>query len=143
MARPVPYVPQMESSECGAACVTMILAWYGCHAPLAEVREACNVSRDGTSALDLVKGCEQYAVDTDSYVVEVGDLHEVDTPAILHWELNHFVVLDTMERWGARIVDPVAGSRDVSRDELRRAFTGVVLVPSPRADFAQRKKRRR
>lgn len=142
-ARAVPFVPQMEASECGAACLAMVLAAYGCHVPLAEVRAACNVSRDGATALDLVRGGERFALETNAYKIDVGELDEVGTPAILHWELNHFVVLTTLDRGGgAHIVDPAAGPRFVPADELRRAFTGIALVPVPRGGFVARKRRR-
>jgi ABC-type bacteriocin/lantibiotic exporter with double-glycine peptidase domain len=138
--RRVPFVAQMEATECGAASLGMVLAHHGCHVPLAELRLACGVSRDGTSALDLVKAGKAYGLETKAFKTEPTGLFAVAKPAILHWELNHFVVLESIDARGADLVDPAVGRRRVSQDELSRAFTGVVLCPRPIAAFARRKK---
>lgn len=138
--RRVPFVPQMEATECGAASLGMILAYHQCHVPLAELREACGVSRDGTSALDLVKAGRNYGLETKAFKTEPAGLRDVAKPAILHWELNHFVVLESIDRGGADLVDPAVGRRRITTEELSRGFTGVVLAPVPTPQFQRRKK---
>ncbi len=130
----------MEATECGAASLGMVLAHHGCNIPLAELRTACGVSRDGTSALDLVKAGKTYGLETKAFKSEINGLFDVATPAILHWELNHFVVLESIDKRGADLVDPAVGRRRVSTEELSRAFTGVVLCPKPAAGFKKVKK---
>lgn len=138
--RKVPFIAQMEATECGAASLGMVLARFGCHVPLAELREACGVSRDGTSALDLVKAGKRYGLETKAFKTELAGLAAVKKPAILHWELNHFLVLEAIDGSGADLVDPAVGRRRVSTEELSRAFTGVVLVPAPGPEFKKREK---
>lgn len=137
--RQVPFIAQMEATECGAASLGMVLAYYRCVVPLAELREACGVSRDGTSALDLVKAGKRYGLETKAFKTELAGLKKVVTPAILHWELNHFLVLEKIDRSGADLVDPAAGRRRVTTEELSRSFTGVVLCPQPTKEFQHRK----
>ena len=142
--RRVPYVPQMEETECGAACLAMVLAYHGCHAPLALLRDACNVTRDGTTALELVNAAESFGMDPGAFSIDADAFGDVTAPAILHWEMNHFVVFERLRRDGSiAIVDPAAGRRIVAPAELRRAFTGVVLEMSPSERFAPRRKERR
>lgn len=138
--RRVPFIAQMEATECGAASLGMVLAHYNCHVPLAELREACGVSRDGTSALDIVKAGKVYGLETKAFKGDVPALAEVGKPAILHWELNHFLVLERFDSKGADLVDPAVGRRRVTTEELSRAFTGVVMCPKPGPEFKKREK---
>jgi ATP-binding cassette subfamily C protein len=86
-------VAQLESAECGVACLTMVLSYYGCWAPLAELRQVCGTSRDGNSALTLVQGARAFGMKARGMKLPLDQLHTLQRPAILHWELNHFVVL--------------------------------------------------
>lgn len=134
----VPFIPQMEVAECGAASLAMVLAYHGHHAPLAEVREACAVSRDGTNAFDIVDAAQRYGLDTDAVRASADDLHLLSTPAILHWQGRHFVVLERVTRKGALIVDPGSGPAPLSRRELAEAFSGIALMFAPGAEFRRR-----
>lgn len=133
----------MEMTECGAASLGMVLAYHECEVPLAELRSACAVSRDGASALDIVKAAAKYGLETNALKAELDNLGEVQLPAVIHWEFNHFLVLERLQRDGADIVDPARGRRRVSLRELGRAFTGVVLELSPGATFKKRRRSRR
>ena len=126
--RSVPYIAQMEMAECGAAALAMVLAYHGKHLPLAEVRRACGISRDGAGAYAIARAAQQYGLVVEASRLEVGHLRETPTPAILHWEFNHFVVLERAGRRGAVIVDPRDGRRHVSNEQLQRSFTGVALT---------------
>jgi len=131
--RHVPFVPQMEATECGAACVAMVLAYHGHHAALAEVREACGVSRDGADALSMVRAARAYGLDAAGVKVELDQLRDLPLPAILHWDFDHFVVLEGVTSRQMTIVDPTFGRRHLPLAEAGRRFTGValVLLPTP------------
>jgi len=127
----VPYIPQMQVAECGAACVAMVLAHHGHHAPLAEVRIACGVSRDGANALALVRAARRYGLEARGAKLGVDKLGALPLPAVLHWDFNHFVVLERVTGRYAVLVDPAAGRRKIPLAEVGRHFTGVALLFAP------------
>src|SRR5690349_13704119 len=92
--RSVRHIPQVEATDCGAASLAMILDYHGASLPLAEVRQACMVGRGGVNAARIVEVAEQLGLEAQGVRVEVNDLHDLPLPAILHWEFNHFVVLE-------------------------------------------------
>jgi ABC-type bacteriocin/lantibiotic exporter with double-glycine peptidase domain len=126
--RRVRYIPQLEVVECGAASLAMVLDYHGASVPLVEVREACGIGRDGVNAARIVKAAEQLGLDAQGFRTELDGLHDLPCPAILHWEFNHFVVLERVRRRGAVIVDPACGRRVIDQRELGRAFTGIALA---------------
>lgn len=135
----VPEIMQMEKVECGAASLSMILAYYHCWIPLEELRGECGVSRDGATAGNLLKAARGYGLIAKAYQCEIKDLiKETQFPCILHWELCHFVVLCGFRRGKAIINDPDKGRVAVTMEELDRAFTGICLCFSPGEDFTPR-----
>lgn len=136
--RRVPFIPQMEINECGAACLAMVLAHHGHHGSLAEVRQACGVSRDGATALALIRAARQYGLESEGAQVEPSDLHGLPLPAILHWDFAHFVVLERASATRFDVVDPATGPRRIGAEELARHFTGVVLCFAPGDSFRRR-----
>lgn len=125
---------QMEVAECGAACLGMVLGSHGHHAPLAELREACAVTRDGAHAHNILRAGRAYGLSAGaSKVQQLSQLNLLPLPAVLHWDFNHFVVLERVGRSELTIVDPGAGRRKVSMAEVGQRFTGIVLwfVPGP------------
>jgi ABC-type bacteriocin/lantibiotic exporter with double-glycine peptidase domain len=96
------------------------------------------VSRDGTSALDLVRAAVRYGLDASGVKADLEDLSRLPLPAILHWGFTHFVVLERVTRNGAVIVDPALGRRAVSHVELSKQFTGVAVVTRTTAAFRKR-----
>ncbi|HEU4407502.1 MAG TPA: cysteine peptidase family C39 domain-containing protein [Polyangiaceae bacterium] len=136
--RRTPFVAQMEETECGAASLAMVLGHFGHHASLAELREACGVSRDGASAAALVRAARERGLEAAAHRVEPEDLSEGPFPAILHWEFNHFVVLTEVSRRGLHLLDPAVGPRVVSPARADEAFTGVRLTFSPGPGFRRR-----
>ena len=135
-------MPQMEATECGAACLAMVLAYHGHHAPLPEVRQACGVSRDGASALALVRAAGRYGLEAAGVKAGLEDLPGLPCPAILHWGFDHFLVLERAGRGSAVVVDPALGRRKAGWRELDRDFTGAALVFEPGPDFRPRPGRR-
>ncbi|WP_443071561.1 NHLP family bacteriocin export ABC transporter peptidase/permease/ATPase subunit [Streptomyces sp. WMMC940] len=134
-----PTVLQMEAVECGAAALAMVLAHYGRHVPLEELRIACGVSRDGSRASNILKAARGYGLRAKGMQMEPAALAGVRAPAILFWEFNHYVVYDgTGRRFGRRgvhINDPDKGRRFVSAEDFDTSFTGVVLVLEPGDGF--------
>lgn len=113
---------QMESVECGAASLTMILAHYGKWLPLEKVRAACGVSRNGSSAKDIVLAARKYGLEAEGYQVTPEALEGMQ-PAIIHWNFNHFVVFRGFKKGNACLNDPNAGPIEVPLDDFRKSFT--------------------
>ncbi|MBW8876400.1 MAG: peptidase domain-containing ABC transporter [Acidobacteria bacterium] len=134
--RRVPYVQQTTPSDCGAASLTMVLAYHGKHLRLDEVRKITGFGRDGADALALLSAGRIFGLRGRGVKVEeVDDLRFLPPGSILHWQFNHFLVFERMTRDGAEIVDPGGGRRKVSREELGRSFTGVALMFETGEDF--------
>ncbi|MFD9617447.1 NHLP family bacteriocin export ABC transporter peptidase/permease/ATPase subunit [Streptomyces virginiae] len=141
LPRPVrtPTVLQMEAVECGAAALAMVLGHHGRFVPLEELRIACGVSRDGSRAGNLLKAARGYGLTAKGMQMDLAALAEVNAPAILFWEFNHYVVYEgTTRRLGRRGVyvnNPAKGRRFVPMEEFDTSFTGVVLVFEPGDGF--------
>ncbi|NLY42847.1 MAG: NHLP family bacteriocin export ABC transporter peptidase/permease/ATPase subunit [Clostridiaceae bacterium] len=123
----VPVILQMEAVECGAASLAMILAYHGKYVPLEEVRVACGVSRDGSNAKNIAKAAMSYGLRVRAFRKDVESLKQMDFPVIIHWNFNHFVVLNGFTKKHAVLNDPESGVRKVSLEEFDSAFTGIVL----------------
>ena len=131
----VPQVMQMEVVECGAASLTMILAHYGKWLPLEEVRAACGVSRDGSSAKMILQAARNYGLDAKGFRMSPEAL-EGKQPAIIHWNFEHFVVFRGFDRKGrACINDPGIGPVKWPMEEFRKHYTGVCLTFEPTDRF--------
>ena len=127
-----PVVMQMEMLECGAACLTMILHYYGYYAPLEQVRLDCGVSRDGSNAKNILKAARHYGLQTSAYRMEPEALRDGGTfPCIIHWNFNHFVVCNGFKGDKVYINDPGRGSIKVSMEEFDESFTGICIIPTP------------
>lgn len=132
----IPLVHQTASTDCGAACLAMILRFHGRHVTLDEVREVTGFGRDGAGALSLLRAGRHFGLKVQGVRVEdVRDLNALPRGSILHWKFGHFLLLDRVARRGAEIIDPDFGRRRVDWDELDRAFTGVALCFEPWESF--------
>lgn len=140
--RQVPELMQMHTSECGAACLAMILNSYGYRTSVAEVRDRCQVGRDGLSALTLLTSAREYGLRGRALALAHHDLRFLTLPAIVHWEFHHFLVVERWSLRGVDILDPASGRRRLSLSEFDEGFTGVVLELEPGVHFRQRRRAR-
>lgn len=132
----VPVVMQMEALECGAACLTMVMAYYDKWVPLEQVREDCGVSRDGSKAGNIARAARTYGFTAKGYRFEPEQLKAMAVfPCIIHWEFNHFVVLCGFKRGKVYINDPARGDVVITEQEFDKAFTGVTVMITPGGDF--------
>ena len=132
----VPVVMQMEALECGAASLAMILAYYGKWIPLEQVRLDCGVSRDGSNARNVLRAARSYGLAAKGYRYEPEDLKKSGKfPCIIHWNFNHFVVLNGFRGDKAVLNDPAKGTYTVSMKAFDEAFTGICLFFEPGEDF--------
>ena len=138
--RRVPVVLQMNQSECGAACLAMILSYHGRSTTLDECRSTCGPGRDGLTAKALAVAARTFGLRVKAYTISLLELKRVQLPAIVHWNFNHFVVV---ERWTANhvyIVDPSGGRRRLTIEAFDEGFTGVTLSFEPGLQFRSRRK---
>lgn len=132
----VPVVMQLEALECGAACLAMILAYYGKWVPLEQVRIDCGVSRDGSNAKNILMAARNHGMNAGGYKMEPEALREKGTfPCIIHWNFNHFVVCCGFKGKYAYLNDPARGSVKVTMKEFDEAFTGICLMITPSENF--------
>ncbi len=132
----VPVVMQLEALECGAASLTMILAYYGKWVPLEQVRADCGVSRDGSNAKNVLKAARSYGLQAKGYRYEPEMLKEKGKfPCIIHWNFNHFVVLCGFKGDKVVLNDPAKGNYTVSMETFDQSFTGICLMFEPTEAF--------
>ncbi len=132
----VPVVMQLETLECGAASLCMVLAYYGKWIPLEQARADCGVSRDGAKALNILKAARSYGLNAQGYRYEPEDLRKNGRfPCIIHWNFNHFVVLDGFQGDKAYLNDPAKGVYSVTMEQFDKSFTGVCLLLEPGESF--------
>ena len=132
----VPVILQLETLECGAASLAMVMAYYNKWVPLEQLRVDCGVSRDGSNAKNLLLAARSYGMSAKGYRMEPQGLKENGRfPCIIHWNFNHFVVLDGFRRNRAVLNDPARGLVEVSMEEFDQAFTGVCILLEPAEGF--------
>jgi ABC-type bacteriocin/lantibiotic exporter with double-glycine peptidase domain len=129
---------QMGVTECGAACLAMILSYFGRKTQVVELSESCGVGRDGLTARTITKAARHYGLRVKAYTLEPAQFRHVPLPAIAHWNFSHFVVV---ERWSphlVEVVDPALGRRRLTIEEFDSGFTGVALTFEPGVQFERR-----
>ncbi len=132
----VPVVMQMEALECGAACLDMILAYYGRYVPLSQMRKDCGVSRDGSSAGKIKRAAENYGLKADAYMRPLALLQMGMTfPCMIFWDRNHFVVLNGIKKDTYYVNDPGKGLCKYSADEFAHHYSNVCMTFEPTENF--------
>ena len=130
-----PVLLQMHASECAAACLGIVLAYFGRWAPLTELREKCEVSRDGSSAASILRASRQYGLECNGLGLRADQLKQVELPLILFWQFSHFIVLEGFDSRYFYLNDPATGKRRVSEEEFIKGYSGVALRFKPGPDF--------
>ena len=133
--RRVPVMRQTSGTDCGAACLAMVLAYWGKQVSVEALRTSLGVSRDGSTALALVQAAGHHGLRGRGVRLEPEDLKQLPKGTILHWELSHFVVFDRVTKEGIVVNDPAYGRRVVSMDAFRKAFTGIAVLFEPTPEF--------
>lgn len=136
-----PTILQMEVTECGAASLCMVLAYHGRYIPLEQMRIETAVSRDGVNAGDMLKAAVRFGLECHGYRKETEELKKLDMPCVIHWNFNHFVVLEGFKGNSAFLNDPGIGRRKLTFEELDMGFTGVVLTFKKNNNFKREKKK--
>jgi ATP-binding cassette subfamily B protein RaxB len=126
---------QSEEAECGLACVAMIAEHHGHKVNLPGLRHLYPISLKGATLAELMRVASDLELAPRALRLEVEEMPKLQLPALLHWDLNHFVVLEALDKKNATIVDPAVGRRTLSLKEIGRHFTGVALELAPTSDF--------
>ncbi len=131
----LPMILQTEAAECGLACLAMVASHHGMQTDLQVLRQRFSLSLKGATMVDMVRMAGQMHLHARPLRAEMEHLDQLAVPCVLHWDLNHFVVLKEVRRGQAVIHDPARGMRRMPLAEVSRHFTGVVLELAPQADF--------
>lgn len=137
----VPYVEQLQQTECGLCCIAMLLRYYGSYETLNEIRDCLEVGRDGARISQLNNLLKTLGFSTHVYKTKIEGLSLVTLPAILFWKGDHFVVLEKITEKDAWVIDPAYGRKKLSRAEVEEQFSNYVLTAEPTASFAPAKKK--
>lgn len=140
--RHVPSVLQMEVTECGAASLGMVMAYYGLFRPIEELRIRLGVARDGATAKSIVQAARGYGMKTHALKREPEQLKDMQFPLIIHWRFYHFLVVEGYYPGGWYLNDPAMGPRTCDDHEFDESFTGVAMEITPGPDFQRAGKRR-
>lgn len=130
---------QTEAAECGLACLAMVAEAHGMAVGLPEMRRRFPLSLKGARLAQLIQVSQYLGFSTRSLRLDMEDLGKLALPCILHWDLNHFVVLARIGRSKVTILDPAGGRRELSRAEVSKHFTGVALELTATAEFRPQK----
>ncbi len=138
-----PTILQMEATECGAASLAMVFAYFGKYLPLEQMRVETGVSRDGCNARNIMRAAKKYGLNCRGFRKEPKDLKKFQMPCIIHWNFNHFVVLEGFKGKYVYLNDPAVGRRKLTWEDLDDSFTGVVLTFEKTDKFQKEKKKGR
>ena len=126
---------QMHMTECGAACLGSVLAHFGRWVALNELREKCEVSRDGSTAAGILRAARHYGLECTGRAVQLDQVRKLPLPLVLFWEFNHFVILEGFDRGHFYLNDPATGRRTLSTEEFGTGFSGIALQFNPGPEF--------
>ncbi len=139
LGRKLPIILQTEAAECGLACLAMIASYYGYSTDIVTLRQRFLISTQGTTLTNLIAISNKLNISARALKVDDSQLEKVQTPCLLHWDLNHFVTLKYIKRGKYVIHDPAFGERKYTQAEFNKHFTGVAVEFTPTSDFAPKK----
>jgi len=132
----LPLVLQTEATECGLACMSMVVGYHGLHVDLRSLRQKFPVSLKGAGLSQLIKMAERMQLSSRAIRADLEELAKLRLPCILHWNFNHFVVLKSVGPKSITIHDPAQGLRNIDLNQVSQSFTGVALELWPTIDFS-------
>ena len=130
-----PILLQMHATECGAACLGSVLGHFGRWVPLTELREKCEVSRDGSSAASIVRAARHYGLESSGLSVRAEALKKLQLPLIVFWQFSHFLVVEGFDDRYFYLNDPATGRRRLSAEEFDNGYSGIALRFERGPDF--------
>lgn len=133
--RIVPYVEQMQQTECGLCCATMLLRYYGSQEKISTIRESLEAGRDGLKLSYIADYLKKRGMDTKIYKAEISALEKLPLPAVIFWNNEHFVILEKIKGKDIFIVDPAFGRRRIDKGTLNESYSDVIMVVKPNDDF--------
>lgn len=142
-SKTLPVLLQAEAAECGLASLAMIASYWGHQTDIASMRRRFSVSLKGVTLKGLIAIAHGMSLQTRPLKLDIDDLANLKLPCILHWNLNHFVVLKSISRSHITIHDPAVGQRRLTWDDVSRSFTGVALELTPTSDFKQEEEKQK
>ncbi|WP_100644326.1 peptidase domain-containing ABC transporter [Alteromonas facilis] len=137
----VPLILQTEAAECGLACIAMICGYHGYDTNLTQLRQRFAISSRGASLKQVMAIAGQLKLATRALKLELSSLCELETPCVLHWDMNHFVVLVSATDKHILIHDPAAGVRKLPLHQADKHFTGIALELTPNIDFEPKREK--
>ncbi|MDU4544056.1 MAG: cysteine peptidase family C39 domain-containing protein, partial [Klebsiella michiganensis] len=139
LRKKTPVILQSESSECGIACLSMISSYHGLEIDLFNFRQRFGSSSQGVNLLELSKIAEQAGLKNRSLSLDLDEIKQLKLPCILHWGMNHYVVLTRIKRSTFVVHDPALGKRMIGLQEMSNHFTGIAMELWPGSNFQQEK----
>ena len=139
----LPVILQTEVAECGLACLAAVLAYHGHRTDLRTLRQKCPLSLKGANLAHIVRFANELNLTSRALRLELHELDHLKLPCILHWDLNHFVVLRSVGKDAVSIMDPAVGLRKVKLEEVSRKFTGVALELWPNTHFEEKEEKQK
>ena len=133
--RSVPYVEQMQQTECGLCCATMLLKYYGSQEKISRIRESLEAGRDGLKLSFIAEYLKKRGMESRIYKAGIDMLDQIPLPAIIFWNHEHFVVLEKIKETEYFIVDPAFGKRRVDRETMEESYSDVVMAVQPTEEF--------
>ena len=142
-SRRLPVVLQTEVAECGLACLVSVLGFHGFYTDLRHLRARFSLSLKGATLADLVRFANSMNLTARAVRLDLDELVNLRVPCVLHWDLNHFVVLQEVHRHHIVIMNPASGKQKIRMEEVSRCFTGVALELFPNTQFEEKRETRK
>ncbi|MCP3773175.1 cysteine peptidase family C39 domain-containing protein [Paenibacillus sp. MZ04-78.2] len=126
-----PFVEQMQQTECGLCCISMIAGKYNANRTLRELRNMAGIGRDGVTLFTMRNLAVRLGFEAKVFRMDLNQLSQVRLPAIAYWNESHYVVVDKINKNSVKIIDPAIGRRKVTWEEFQESYSSVVLEMSP------------